>query len=282
MERLARLNARIDSLDELRDLFRAMRAMAASHVQEAQTALPGIRRYAETIEAAIARAALLLPAGDGAVLGAAAGGSDVLIAVSAEQGFAGGFNEQVLDRAAAERRPGQQLGIVGQRGARLAEERGLAVDWDVAMATHVGGVVGAVRQVARHLQGAARASVVFAGYRKGGRFEVETRSILPLDPALVRGDAPGGPPLLQLAPEELLQSLAAEYLFAELTRSVMESLASENGARLHRLESADHNICDKLEMLTRQERRVRQDATTEEMLDVVTGTEAILSVSLGK
>ncbi len=61
MERLTRLKARIDSLDELRDLFRAMRALAANHVQEAQTALPGIRRYAEVIEAAIARAALLLP-----------------------------------------------------------------------------------------------------------------------------------------------------------------------------------------------------------------------------
>lgn len=279
MERLARLKARIASLDELRDLFRAMRALAASHVQEAQVALPGIRRYAEVIEAAIARAALLLPASDGVAIGAAQGGSDVLIAVSAEQGFAGGFNEQVLDRAVAERRPGQQLGIIGQRGARLAEERGLAVDWSTPMATHVGGVVGVVRQVARHLQGAARASVVFCGYRKGGRFEVEARSILPLDPALVRGDAPGSPPLHQLPPERLLRNLAAEYLFAELTRSVMESLASENGARLHRLEAADHNIGDKLETLTQQARRVRQETTTEELLDVVTGTEAILSVS---
>ncbi len=210
------------------------------------------------------------------------GGSDVLIAVSAEQGFAGAFNELVLDRAAAERGPGQQLGIIGQRGARLAEERGLAADWSVPMATHVGGVVATARQVARHLDGASRAAVVFGGYRKGGRFEVEFRSILPLDPALMGGGAAGNPPLHQLPPEALLESLAAEYLFAELTRSVMESLASENGARLHRLEAADHNIGDKLETLVRQERRVRQETTTEEMLDVVTGSEAILGEASGQ
>ena len=54
MEKLARLRAQIASLDELRDLIRAMRALAASHVQEAQDVLAGIRRYVTVIEDAIA------------------------------------------------------------------------------------------------------------------------------------------------------------------------------------------------------------------------------------
>ena len=62
MEKLARLRAQIASLDELRDLIRAMRALAASHVQEAQDVLAGIRRYVTVIEDAIAEAAALAPA----------------------------------------------------------------------------------------------------------------------------------------------------------------------------------------------------------------------------
>ncbi|MDH3919169.1 MAG: ATPase, partial [Rhodospirillales bacterium] len=61
MEQLPRLQARISSLHELRDLFRALRALAASHVQEAQSALAGIRRYVEVVEDAIAEGAALLP-----------------------------------------------------------------------------------------------------------------------------------------------------------------------------------------------------------------------------
>jgi F-type H+-transporting ATPase subunit gamma len=74
----------------------------------------------------------------------------------------------------------------------------------------------------------------------------------------------------------LLQRLASEYLFAELTRAVMESLASENGARLRVMEAADHNTGDKLEGLRRSENALRQEAITSELLDVVTGSEAIL------
>jgi F-type H+-transporting ATPase subunit gamma len=74
----------------------------------------------------------------------------------------------------------------------------------------------------------------------------------------------------------LLQRLASEYLFAELTRAVMESLASENGARLRVMEAADRNTGDKLEGLRRSENALRQEAITSELLDVVTGSEAIL------
>jgi len=66
MEPLPRLRARISSLGELRDIIRALRAMAASHVQEAQAALPGIRQYVAVVEDAISEGAALLPPTDGA------------------------------------------------------------------------------------------------------------------------------------------------------------------------------------------------------------------------
>jgi F-type H+-transporting ATPase subunit gamma len=274
VEQIARIKARLASLGELRDLMGAIRALAAAHVQEAQAALPGIRRYVEVVEDAIAEGASLLAPGD-APAGSAIGDSGVLIAVTSEHGFVGGFDDQLLDRVAAELRPGQALGMIGRRGAALAAERGLAVAWSEPMATHVGGVLGVTRRAADRLARVGAARIVYGAYRRGGHYEIEVRRILPLDPKLLAG-APTSPPLHQLDPEALLAEMAGEYLFAEITRSVMESLASENGARLQVMEAADRNIADKLETLARRERAVRQDAITAELLDVITGAEAVM------
>ena len=271
MEQLPRVHARIASLQELRDLIRALRALAASHVQEAQGALSGIRRHVEVIEDAIAEGVALLPRDADATMPVEPSGAAVLIVVCSEHGFVGGFNEQLLDRAVAEHDAGQQLVVIGQRGALLAAERGLPVDRSFAMPTHVGGVLGVTRRIADYLVSALTADVVFGSYRRGGNFEVEVRRILPLDPALLVASQRRSPPLHHLAPEVLLQRLASE------TRAVMESLASENGARLRVMEAADGNIGDKLEELQRREHSLRQEAITSELLDLVTGSEAILS-----
>jgi F-type H+-transporting ATPase subunit gamma len=276
MEQLPRLQAQISNLQELRDLFRALRALAASHVQEAQGALVGIRKYVEIVEDAITEGVALLPETSG--LGDSSEPSDasVLIVVCSEHGFAGAFNDRLLDCAMAERKAGQELVIIGRRGTILAAERGLDVDRSFPMATHVGGVLGVTRRVAEYLAADSTVNAVFGRYRRGGNFETEARSVLPLDPALLVGSGRRSPPLHHLAPDALLQRLASEYLFAEITRAVMESLASENGARLRVMETANHNIDDKLEGLRRSENALRQEAITSELLDVVTGSEAIL------
>jgi len=278
MEQLPRLQARIANLHELRDLVHAMRVLAASHVQEAHGALDGIRRYVEVIEDSIAEGAVLLPETD-AQAAAEPSDASLLIAVCSEHGFVGGFNEQLLDRAAAEQKTGQKLVVIGSRGATLAAERGLDVDRAFPMATHIGGILGVTRQVAEHLSSVSAADIVFGSHRRGAGFEPVAKSILPLDPALLVGSSRRSSPLHHLAPDTLLQRLASEYLFTEITRAVMESFASENGARLRVMESADHNIADKLEELRRSENVMRQEAITSELIDVVTGAEAILGTT---
>jgi F-type H+-transporting ATPase subunit gamma len=280
MEHQARLEARIASLGALGDLVRAMRAMAASRVQEAQGALPGMRRYAEVIEDGIRKAAALLErTGIAAPPTRPQAGSVVFVACS-EHGFAGAFNDRLLDHASAlaggGKPGGARLGIVGRRGAARAAERGMTPDWIVPMATHIGGLLPTARSIARRIGDDAAVTAVFGRYEKGGRFAAEARGILPLPPELLARAARGDPPLHQLPPAVLLERFAGEYLLAEITRALTESLASENGARLMVMEAADRNIADKLEALRRRARAARQEAVTEELIDIAIGAEVAL------
>jgi F-type H+-transporting ATPase subunit gamma len=271
MEQEQVLKARIASLTELRGLFQALRALAASRLQEAQAALAGIRAYSEIIAEALADALALA----GADVEREQGRGSALVVVCSEHGFAGGFNARLLDEAAARRKPGEALIVLGKRGGVTAAERNLPPDLVVPMATHVAGVADTAHDVAAALASHGAAGVVFGRYRRGGGYEPAFRRILPPDlPPPVTSRRP--PPLAQLPPEQLLRQLDREYLFAALSQALMDSFASENAARLRVMESADHAIADKLDGLRRAENDLRQEAITSELLDVVTGSQAIL------
>lgn len=279
MDSLPRLHTRISNLLDLRDIIKALRALAASTVQEAQAALPGIRSYVQVVEDAIAAGAVLAEAASapGRDAGPSRPPASALVLVCSEHGFVGGFNEHLLDFSRNVSDAGRKLIVAGNRGVSLAAERGLDVEHSFAMATHVSGVLGLTRRIADRLAPYGIVDIVFAAYRRGGYYEPQSKRLLPLDPALLKGAAGRSPPVHYMAPEVLLQRLAGEYLFGEITRAVMESLASENGARLRAMETADHNMGDKLDDLRGVERTLRQEVITSELLDVITGSEAILS-----
>lgn len=276
MESLAGIKAKLASLAQLHDLIRALRALAASHSREAQNALAGTNRYVRIIEEAIAGAATLVEGAASTGGGLAAGNNGVLIAVCSENGFVGGFNEQVLGRAVSALEPGEKLVVIGRRGEARAAEKNLDVARAFAMTTHIGGIPELARHISAHLESAATMRAVYAKYRQGASFDVVEKTILPLSPELMNRPAQRMPPLHQLAPRLLLEKLAAEYFFAELSDILMESFASENTARLRTMEAADNNINDKLEKLQMDERTRRQSEITEELLDVVTGARAVL------
>ncbi len=85
------------------------------------------------------------------------------------------------------------------------------------------------------------------------------------------------PPLHNLAPSLLLQKRVAEYVFALLTEAAVESPASENAARFSAMESAHDNVSRKLEQLRRDARQARQGEITTELIDLVTGAQALQS-----
>ncbi|MBI1207678.1 MAG: ATPase [Azospirillum sp.] len=277
MARVAEVQARIASLDELKEIMGAMRALAALRVQQAQGALPGIRRFAESVDQALGQALGLLPAGEGAARTRT--GRGAILAFTSEHGFAGAYNEHVLDAAWPLVGDGR-LVVIGSRGKIKADERGYPLAGWLPMATQLDAVIDTARSAADRLyrllrdDGIERVTVVY-GFSVGGAvWRVETESLLPFDPERHRRTRPEAP-LTYLAPLDLFEKLVGEYVFSRLMHAAMEAFASENGARLAAMEAAHENIETKLELLNQQARQQRQEEITTELLDVVTGAVAL-------
>ena len=279
MERLSDIEARIGSFAQLEDVIGVMRSLAASRVQQAQDALPAIRSYSDTIGTAIARAESVLPAQDqrarqrpGAIRG--------LILFCGEHGFCGPFNEKLIESVAGAPR-GTELYIVGTRGALLAQERKLAVVWSAPMATGIGMVTSVAHMVAEALYerfsrgGMANVTMVFARYASHGHSSIEREVLLPLDRGRFRRLLTTPAPLSNLAPGVLIDRLIGEYFFAQLVRGATESFASENAARVALTQSARHAIEERLQTLAGQRRQLRQQEITNEILEVIGGSEAL-------
>ena len=279
MTRLAELQSHIASMDELLDIVGAMRSLAGMRVQESQQALPGIRSYADAMATAVGAALLLVP--DAAARSVPRKQQRAVIVCTSEHGFVGGFNERMLVAAETHSASSGRLFLLGSRGTALAFERGLTATWTAPMATHLPGVSDVVNRLTAALYAhiargeIEQVDVVFGRCRQGAAIDIEHRQVLPIERARLTHTPQQEPPLHNLRPGLLLEKLMAEYVFALLTEAAVESLASENTARFAAMESAHYNVSRKLDGLQASARQARQTEITAELLDIMTGAEAM-------
>jgi len=276
---------RITSLKELLDIVAAIRAMAASQMQQALRSLEAIRGYSEQIREALSEAATLLPpAGPSEV--AVRPDQSGLVVFCAEHGLCGGFNEHPLreaERVRAASDGGVALIVVGTRGAQICRERGLSPDLALPMATHCAGVTGAARRVAAELyrmfseRRIAGVEVVYTQHAGGQLPRIERHRLLPLEVPVVHQASTQLPPLINLAPQRLFDDLVGEYFFAMLENAAMQSSFRENSTRFRTMEAAHQNVQNKSGELTKLMRRLRQESVTTEILDLISGSAALAS-----
>ena len=272
---------RIVSLGELSEIVAAIRAIAASQMQQALRSLAAIRRYSETIREALSDAAEMLPS-DRRVPVATAASKSGLIVFCAEHGLCGAFNEHLV--RAAEQLIAETSGIlivVGSRGGQICRERGLKPRLVLPMATHSSAVTATARRLATAVYGmlsdgeVAGLEVVNAQHGDGESMGIERARLLPLELPAVKRQSVWPAPLINLSPRRLFDDIVAEYFFAALENAAMQSFFSENSIRFRTMEAAHHNIENKREELAKLARRLRQDAVTTEILDLISGAQAL-------
>lgn len=268
---LASVRARIRGVQQLDTVIGAMRAIASAHALQSRGLLPGFRSYAEVIAQAIASGLRLRDS----VAKARPEPARVRVVFAAEQGFVGGFVERILDEAM--QGGAAELLLIGSRGLLLARPRGLRPVWHSPMATQVEGVTGLCIRVADALyqliaeRRIDAVDVAYPLWTPGEGLRVICQSLLPLDMRRFQTMPMSMAPLSPLPPDVLLASLAEEYVFALLCEAAMHAFVAENEARAAAMVRARDKLRDMLDQLHLTEHRIRQEAITAELVELVGG-----------
>lgn len=282
-ERLSDVEARIHTVHQLSAVITAMRGIAAARTREARTQLDGVRAYAGTIATAIGHALAFLPAAERLGPPPQAPGTHVIIALCAEQGFAGSFNEHVFDAVQRVQNeqpcPQTELLVVGDRGLMIADQRGLTVNWSVPMVAHPAQVAKLANRIVEALyarldeERVVRVTLLHKTPDMSEVLPVVERRLVPFD--FSRFPLPQGAraPLITLSPQALLAKLVEEYIFAELCEAVTLSFAAENEARMRAMIAARSNVEKTLDGLVIRSRQLRQEEITNEVVELATGIE---------
>lgn len=290
MEALESLKRTIHVTRELQSLVKTMKVLAGLNIRQYEQAAQAVTNYSRTVELGL-QIVLRNVAEPFADLRSTAARKIGAIVFGSDQGMCGTLNDVIVDHAVqalrrlTRRQSPPALIAVGLRTAAQLESAGMPCELTVAVPSGVTAISAAVHDVLAHIEEWRRheiETVVVFHCRlvSGVVFRPRGLRLLPVDAEWIRGlRARTWPthelPLYFVDTETMLRALMKEYLFVSLFRAFAESLASENAARLASMQVAERNIEDRLKALTSEFHQSRQAAITSELLDIISGFEAL-------
>ena len=291
---------RIDSVKNIRKITRAMEMVAAARLRRAEQRIAHLRPYAGAIRRMTRQAAEAAGGEVGQLPILQQHESEQTIAillVTADRGLAGAFNSQILRaglRVASEyESDGRDITFYasGRRGVSSLTFRGREVAGSYTGFTERPAYADA-RDIAADLMAAYvdgkvdRVDILYNGYVSPLVQEVRRETLLPLQEATILetpegeddGEDTGHHALVEYepGPEEILERLIPDYVEISLYRALLESTASELGARMTAMRNASQNAAEVIDDLTLEMNRARQAEITQEIMEVVAGAEALV------
>jgi F-type H+-transporting ATPase subunit gamma len=284
MQQLEAVRKKIATNSDLLSVVKTMKALAAVNIRHFETAAKGVGEYAEVIEqgwTVFFRNAGILPQGPKV-------GVAVVLAIGSDQGMCGQFNELARAEAVSVI---EELRVAGHKvicwtcGDRLRgalEDSGVKVDLKFRVPGSLRGVDAIVDEIEQNLElwqtkhGMNRFSIV-NNLHVSDDAKVAARHILPLDKrsGSMKWDGKSLP-MTNCPVQDLFSNLFSEYLYISVYGAIVQSLAAENSSRLAAMQVAEKNIIEHIEVLESEFRTTRQGAITGELLDIVSGVEAIV------
>ncbi|MBW2448315.1 MAG: ATP synthase F1 subunit gamma [Deltaproteobacteria bacterium] len=290
MANLKDIRRRISSVEKTQQITSAMRMVAAAKLRRATDAIVAARPYADRMRDTLAEVAASGGDAQHPLLEARAEVERVeVVVLVSDRGLCGAFNSNVLkagEAVAVEREAqGQQvtLTLIGRKAndffkRRRAEQIGKSVTGIARVEYgHASEVAGYLAE--RFVSG--EADEVVLAYSEFVSTMTQTPRTTTLLPFAAGGDAEAGdgdeklPYDIEPSPEKLLQILVPKALEVQIFRSMLENQAGEHAARMTSMESATRNTEDLIESLTLQYNRARQAAITRELVEIVSGAEAL-------
>jgi F-type H+-transporting ATPase subunit gamma len=281
---LKAIRGRVTSVRKTQKITKAMKMVSAAKLARAQNAIQGARPYASKLRQ---------------VLESVAGGVDAeahpllarrevqrldLVVFTSDRGLCGAFNTNVIkcaQRVIAEHRGGRDtiaiLGV-GRRGNDFFRKRGpkLAKSW-MGMATptpeNAAEIAGFVMQ--RFLAGESdQVTLVYGEFKSSVTQTPKAETLLPFTPEGGRTE-PALSYAVEPSAEELLGLILPRAVEFAVFRALLDTAASEHGARMSAMDAATNNCAEVIRSLTLDMNKARQSAITQELSEIVGGAEAL-------
>ena len=291
MASLKELKLRIGSVKSTQKITKAKQMVAAAKLRRAQAAAEAARPFSERIEAVVASLAQKVGRSDSAPRLLAGTGADqrhLLVVLNSDRGLAGAFNSNIVKAARDLARELQAQGkavqfyLVGRKGrpvirrlfpTQIAGEydttgyRDLTYDNAQEIADEVMRRFDAGEFDVAHL--------FFSRFRSALVQEATGQQIIPVDASDAPADDSGAAVEYEPDEEAILADLLPRNITVQVFKGLLENAASEQGASMTAMDNATRNAGDLINTLTIQYNRSRQAAITTELVEIISGAEAL-------
>ena len=288
MPSLRDIKRRIGSVRNTQQITKAMKMVAAAKLRRAQDAMLRARPYADKIEEVLTAVATRADEEAHPLLVRRPPRRVELVVMTSDRGLAGAFNSNVLRRAQrflhenADRYESIQVSTIGRKGRDFVRSRGITTRKDyVGVFEEL--TFDKAKAIAEELQAAYlddKLDAVFLLYNHFASAISQKPTLTQLLPIEANAGAEDESSrlmdfLYEPSREAVLDELLPRHLAMQVWRALLESVASEHGARMAAMESATKNSGELIGKLTLQYNRARQAYITKELMEIVSGAEAL-------
>jgi F-type H+-transporting ATPase subunit gamma len=296
MPSLLDIRRRVRAVKSTQQITKAMKMVAASKLRRAQERIQQARPYALQMLRVLNSLASRVDPSSHPLLDERqtpkAGGRALLFVITADRGLCGSFNTNVIKSSATfitESRDREvALGLVGRRGRDYFARRGFDVRYEqvnLFAALKFDDAKGIAKSAIDAFVGNEVDGVylVYNEFKSVMQQHVIVERLLPIprgaftagSPAAVSEASPAVDYLYEPAPGELFKHLIPNHVEVQVYRALLESAAAEHAARMTAMDAATRNSADMIDQLTLYMNKVRQAAITREIIEVVSGAQAL-------
>ncbi len=288
MPSLKDIKKRIGSVKNTQQITKAMKMVAAAKLRRAQEAAVAARPYAEKLESVLSHLAQREEADAHPLLSQRGNGRALVVLMTADRGLCGGFNANVSKAAERFVRSNEQgfeavdLMIIGRKGrdflkSRLGEKIVKVYENITAEATYKTAQLIGEEVISFYTEETYDAVfVIYNAFQSAIVQNVTFEQVLPIKPTESDDiDDSAVDYLYEPTRGEVLAEILPKMVEVQMFRALLESNASEQGARMSAMDSASRNAAEMIGQLTLQYNRARQAAITTELMEIISGAESI-------
>ena len=284
MPNLLDIRRRIRSVKNTQQLTKAMKTVSAAKLRRAQERVFSARPYAEQLKKVLGNLTARLENVTHPLLESRPEERILFVIVTADRGLCGAFNSNIIRTAQTFLREhkGQtvSLATVGRKGRDFFRRRAMQIRSEfVNIFARLD--YGQARDISEAVvQAYANAEVdavyiIYNEFKSVLQQRVVVEKALPLSRSDLKETEQQPEYIFEQPPQEIFNRLLPRYVEIQIYRALLESAASEHGARMASMDAASRNAGDMIDMLTLNMNRIRQAAITREIIEVVSGAGAL-------